>query len=177
MGHVMRCVALADMLKNDFKIFFAIQEPEKNVIKNINVATKKLIILPSSKDYNQDALNFSNFLLSTDIVVLDGYNFRNTYQKIIKDKGCQLVAIDDLYSWHHLADVVINHAPEVSKYSYSKEASSRLYFGLDYALLRKEFLASKSPTEEKFFLKRIFLNMGASDQNNNILIPVQKVIK
>lgn len=166
MGHIMRCLALADMLKNDFNVAFAIQESKESVIKNIHSVTETILHLPLTADYDQDVNNFSQFLEPTDIVVLDGYNFKTNYQQTIKDKGCKLVVIDDLHSWHHVADVIINHADGITASDYSKEDYTKLYLGLDYVLLRKPFLTSTSETKKINALKKVFISMGAADINN-----------
>lgn len=166
MGHVIRCLALADMLKDDFTIFFAIQEPTESVIKTIHSVTETILHLPITPDYNQDSINFSGFLDTSDIVVLDGYNFKTDYQKRIKNKGCKLVVIDDLHSWHHLADAIINHAAGVNESDYSKETYTKLYLGLNYALLRKAFLEQFSEARKITAIKKVFISMGAADINN-----------
>ncbi|MGZ4055039.1 MAG: UDP-2,4-diacetamido-2,4,6-trideoxy-beta-L-altropyranose hydrolase [Bacteroidia bacterium] len=165
MGHVVRCLALADMLKNNFNITFAIQEPADAIVKNIHSVTQMIIHLPVTNDYNADAIHFSEFLNSNDIVVLDGYHFKTEYQKVIKDKGCKLVCIDDLHNWHFVADAVINHAAGISESMYSAEKYTQFYFGLKYALLRKEFL-KPSPPKKINSIKKIFISMGAADSNN-----------
>lgn len=166
MGHVIRCIALADMLKNDFNLAFAIQESKERVIKNIHSVTETILHLPLSDDYNQDAINFSQFLEPTDIVVLDGYNFKTKYQQTIKDKGCKLVVIDDLHNWDHVADAIINHAIGINENVYSKAESTKLYLGSEYALLRKPFLTASTETKKISAVKKVFISMGAADVNN-----------
>lgn len=166
MGHIMRCIALADMLKNNFNIAFAIQTPKESVIKNIHSVTETILHLPSTADYNQDATSFTQFLEPTDIVILDGYNFKTDYQKAIKNIGCKLVVIDDLHNWHHLADAIINHAAGITESLYSKEEYTKLYLGLEYALLRKPFLLPSKEIKKIDTIKKVFISMGAADINN-----------
>ncbi len=166
MGHVIRCLALADMLKNDFTIVFAIQMPVESVIKSIHTITETILHLPITNNYSQDASNFCGFLEETDIVILDGYNFKTDYQKAIKDKGCKLVAIDDLHAWHHVADVIINHAAGVDPAKYSAEKYTQFCLGLDYVLLRKAFLTNSSEEKEVNTIKKVFISMGAADVTN-----------
>lgn len=166
MGHIIRCLALADMLKNDFTIVFAIQEPVESVIKNIHSVTETILHLPITNDYSCDAIRFSGFLDASDIVVLDGYHFKTDYQKVIKEKGCKLVVIDDLHDWHHLADAIINHAAGIDELVYSKEKFTKLYLGLDYVLLRKPFLNNTNELKNKHSLQKVFISMGAADANN-----------
>lgn len=166
MGHIIRCLALADMLKKQFSISFAIQKPVQSVINIIHGITEKIIELPKTGNYNEDAIHFCQHLKSDDIVVLDGYNFKTDYQKAIKEKGCKLVAIDDLHDWHQLADVVINHAEGVNESDYSTESYTKLCLGLDYVLLRKEFLNADKVPRTITSVKKIFTSMGAADINN-----------
>jgi UDP-2,4-diacetamido-2,4,6-trideoxy-beta-L-altropyranose hydrolase len=169
MGHVVRCLALADMLKNYFSIHIAIQKPPQTVINTIQTATKNIIILPETSDFEKDKNNFIKHILVTDIVVLDGYEFKTQYQQQIKNKGCKLVCIDDLHNWHQVADVIINHAVDISPLMYSAEKYTKFYLGLDYVLLRAPFLNTNQETRRIVNIHKIFISMGAADADNNTL--------
>jgi UDP-2,4-diacetamido-2,4,6-trideoxy-beta-L-altropyranose hydrolase len=166
MGHIVRCLALADMLKHNFTIVFAIQQPNKNVINLVNTIASTIISLDITADYTMDAINLSKHVNSNDIVVIDGYHFKTEYQKIIKSCGCKLVAIDDLHNWHHVADAIINHSAGMSKDLYSAETYTKFCIGLDYVLLRKEFLNATNPLRKIDAVKKIFISMGAADVGN-----------
>lgn len=166
MGHVVRCLALGEILKNDFNIVFAIQDPSESVINTIQSLTKNSIRLPSTGNYNDDCIDFKKYLNSSDIVVLDGYHFKTEYQTAIKNKGCKLVCIDDLHAWHHVSDAIINHANGVDPLNYSAEKYTQLYLGLKYALLRKEFLTPDKKIHNRRSIKKIFVSMGAADIGN-----------
>lgn len=166
-GHIVRCLALADMLKNNFTITFAIQEPPVNVLTLISKVTPHVISLPLTTNYEADANNFVKHLQSKDIVLIDGYNFKSDYQQKIKLQGCKLVAIDDLHAWHHTADAVINHSAGMNKNTYSVESYTKCCFGLDYVLLRKEFLTTNdTPLRKIIAVKKVFISMGAADAGN-----------
>ncbi len=165
MGHVVRCIALANMLKNNFTITFAIQSPSESILKSIYTVTAAIIHLPQTNDYTADTSHFTQFLNADDIVVLDGYHFKTDYQKAIKEKGCKLVVIDDLHNWHHVADVIINHAEGINESMYSAEKYTQFYFGLKYALLRSAFL-KPTPAKTIHAVKKVFISMGAADINN-----------
>jgi len=165
-GHVFRCLSLAEILKDDFYIIFAIQHPFDNVATLVNEMADEVISLNKTNDYTSDALQLVNHLVSSDIVVLDGYQFTGEYQKIIKEAGYKLVYIDDLHLWHQFADVIINHAEGVSATSYSKEPYTKLYLGLDYAILRKPFLEYDIQARRIQSIGKVFISMGAGDINN-----------
>lgn len=168
MGHVVRCIALADMLKNSFDIIFSIQQPTITTTNLILQSVKHIIELPLTEDYRVDALNFSQLITSTDIVVLDGYHFKTEYQKVVKDIGCKLVCIDDLHAWHQMADIIINQADDISSDQYSAEPYTKFCLGLNFALLRTTFLQTDTGVCKKIsFIKKAFISMGAADVNNN----------
>lgn len=167
MGHIIRCMALADMLRNDFQICFAIQETAERVYEIIRSERFEFVILPRTKNYSEDLDNLKKLIRPSDIVVLDGYNFKTDYQRGIKELGNKLVAIDDLHDWHHVADVVINHAGGVKKEFYSSELETIFCLGYDYRLLRREFLKLQKDQKMKFAIRNVLISMGAADLQNN----------
>jgi UDP-2,4-diacetamido-2,4,6-trideoxy-beta-L-altropyranose hydrolase len=159
-------LALADILKNDFSIFFTLQKRDSAIEKLISKITIQVDTLKPTDNYSEEAINYSNTLIAENIVVLDGYHFNTEYQQAIKNKGCKLVVIDDLHSWHQVADVIINHAEGVPPSAYSKEDYTTLCLGLDYVLLRKPFLNAKHSAKKITAVKKVFISMGAADVNN-----------
>ncbi len=166
MGHVIRCLAMADMLKDDFNIIFAIQEPSPNVINNIKTITSDIITLPLNSDFIGEVKHLTKIVPSDSIIVLDGYNFKSEYQFILKSSGYKVVAIDDLNEWHQYVDSVINHAEGIDASLYSKEKYTKMYLGLDYVLLRKEFLQCGLKITPKNTISKVFISMGAADAGN-----------
>ncbi|MBL0139314.1 MAG: UDP-2,4-diacetamido-2,4,6-trideoxy-beta-L-altropyranose hydrolase [Bacteroidetes bacterium] len=166
MGHVVRCLALAEILSETYEVSFAIQESEESTLFEIRKVVKEVWILPKVQDYKIDALNFLPHLNRSDIVVLDGYHFTTDYEKSIRSIKCKLVLIDDLHSWHHVADVVFNSADSVKQSDFSSEPYTRFFLGLQYVLLRKPFIANTTVVRRRSEISRVFLNMGASDSEN-----------
>jgi spore coat polysaccharide biosynthesis predicted glycosyltransferase SpsG len=170
MGHVVRCLALANMLRDYFDVSFVLQETEESVYQWITQQGFRYTTLSRTTDYEIDCTNLLAVLnekdRNTGVVVLDGYHFKTKYQQAIQQQGYKVIAIDDLHSWHHTANAIINHAPDVSPSTYDCEAHTRLLLGLDYALLRPEILdASRSKRivkQAKIFL----ISMGAADESN-----------
>ena len=140
LGHIIRCLALGEMLRDDFQIVFACQKRDNEVLNIIRKEGFDLIELPVEEDYDTDAETILAYLDQNIILILDGYHFKETYQQIVRPYCHRLVCIDDIHSHHFYADAVINHS-EHSKYvKYSCEPYTRLYRGAKYALLRKPFL-------------------------------------
>jgi UDP-2,4-diacetamido-2,4,6-trideoxy-beta-L-altropyranose hydrolase len=166
MGHVVRCLALADMLKGKFRVTFAICKPDAQTSSLIREVVDELIELPVAKNLLEDAKKLLSHVNPGNIIVLDGYIFKTDYQESLLAGGCKLVCIDDLRSWHHCADAIINHAEGVLPGDYKNELYTGVYTGLEYVLLRKQFLSKSSSVKEIKKPEKVFISMGAADVNN-----------
>lgn len=174
LGHIFRSLALADLLQPYFESVFFIQQPIETIKERIS-AVGTLVELPLTDDLDQEAqFLVDNHLSGKEIVVLDGYHFRTSYQKIIKTKPVQLVCIDDIYAYPFWADAIINHAGGIQASIYNKKPTTCCYLGLDYALLQAPFLAaarSKNYTQQES--NTLFICLGGADPKNDTL----KVLK
>ena len=159
MGHVMRCMALAQMLKQELLIGFAIHEPDSAVKQMMANAQIPLMEIPTRLD--------TGYAADFDAIVLDGYWFDNEYVQALKAMGKKVIQIDDFAGREFFADLVLNHALNVD-YSASVFHGGRLLAGSRYALLRQEFL-DPPPATQRTGLKTLLLNMGGADPANYTL--------
>lgn len=169
LGHVMRCIALGQMISDDFELYFAIQNPSSSIQKLLEADKFKVINLPQTTDYETDADNFIKILTGSEIVVLDGYNFKEPYQRVIKKLSRKLVFIDDLAAWHQVADIVINHSGAIQVSDYQAESYTQFLLGTQYALLRKEFLNRESKIVVPNRYEKFLVNFGGADPINMTL--------
>lgn len=178
LGHVIRSLALAEMLMEDFDCHFIIRNPLPSLKVQILEVCKSITELPETDDHNAEARMLADkYLGGEEIVLLDGYHFRTEYQRIIKNTGCKLVCIDDIHAYHFVADVVINHAPGLKRSDYSVEKYTNLCLGLEYSLLRKPFLEAATQSRSITKLETLFLCFGGSDFNNITLKSLQALSK
>lgn len=170
LGHVIRCMALAEMLSSDFDCHFLIQNPSPALQKQILAQCTSLISLDETFDYEQEAALISdNYFDAASIVVLDGYQFKTAYQQSIKNTGARLVAIDDIYAHHFVADVIINHAGGLSPSHYSAETHTQFCLGLSYALLRQPFREAARMRTTKRSTENLFICLGGADPKNDTI--------
>jgi UDP-2,4-diacetamido-2,4,6-trideoxy-beta-L-altropyranose hydrolase len=159
LGHIVRCFALAHMLKKKFVIIFVSREIPEQTKKEIQSLGFQLLNIKTEDEF------FSK-LNSTKIVVLDGYHFDLAYQKKIKLIGCKLVCIDDLHDKEFVADLIINHAPGVIPQDYKAQPYTKFALGLKYALLRPMFLSQAKKKRKIQEIKTILICFGGSDNKN-----------
>lgn len=170
LGHVMRCLALADMLRDEFSMRFAITDPTPAIRTLIETAGLAVVLLPDSAD----KASFWGAIHSDDMVILDGYSFDTAFQRAVRVRVRKLVFIDDLVRGHQVADVVINHAGGVSQTDYDSEIYTQFCLGPAYALLRPEFLRPTGfgpPLPEG----PIFVNLGGTDAHNTSLTVLEAI--
>lgn len=167
MGHVMRCLALAQMLGRTFQ--FAIVQPAPGVVQLIEEVNGTVVPLASI-----DSADFLAATTSDDVVVLDGYAFGEALQRGIRERVAKLVLIDDLVLGHQVADVIINHAGGITETDYEAEPYTTFCLGPHYALLRPEFLRSEgfgSPHADG----PIFVSLGGADEHNTSLAVLEAI--
>lgn len=178
LGHVIRSLALAEILSNDYNILF--------ITRKISDAIKDQFLKIGINHYEideglsiiEEAKFLSNqFFKKNDIVVLDGYHFELAYQKEVKKSNCTLICIDDIHKYPFIADAVINHAPGIDPSSYEKSNFTELMLGLDYALLRPPFIELAKKPRETTSVKSVFICFGGADKNNLTFKIAQSIIQ
>ncbi|WP_266205817.1 UDP-2,4-diacetamido-2,4,6-trideoxy-beta-L-altropyranose hydrolase [Pontibacter kalidii] len=171
LGHVVRSLALAEMLRHDFECVFAIQAPSPELQEQIRQTCDGLIILPVCNHSEERFIHeLDAYIADNVLVVLDGYDFYTAYQQSIKRKGCQLFCIDDIHRYTFVADAVLNQAGGVESAKYKTAPYTKLLLGPKYALLRPDFL--QAATQERTFPTGevcVFLNLGGADLHNHTL--------
>lgn len=164
LGHVMRTLALADILKDDYTCVFASRFNNKLIDQEVMQVYSNTISLP--KDNKLHFNFFLEILQGNEIVVLDNYFFTTDYQRKIRAKGCKLVCIDDLADKHFVADIIINHSGGITPEDYSCEKYTQIYLGPKYAMLRQEFFHYKP---KKINFNSILIALGSAFDYKNLL--------
>lgn len=179
LGHVVRSLALAQMLQGEFRCVFAIQQPEESLLAQLRKVCQEVIVLPEQAVTEQEAVHLCEQVLRpTDVVVLDGYHFDTAYQQVIKSHGCALVCLDDIHAYPFVADAVLNMAGGVAEEEYKASPYTKLLLGPAYALLRPPFL--KASHQEREFPEgplRLLLNLGGADPENHTLRLAKELSK
>lgn len=175
LGHVVRCCALADMIRENFDCYFSIRNPSAAIKQQVLEYASGIEVLDENISFEDEAELWTKQLCGGEIVVLDGYHFNTSYQQQIKSRGCKLVCIDDIHAYHFVADIIINHAPSATKKDYSKEPYTVVLAGSEYMLLKKPFLMAAQREPTKNFHQNILICFGGSDPNNITFQTLQEV--
>jgi UDP-2,4-diacetamido-2,4,6-trideoxy-beta-L-altropyranose hydrolase len=175
LGHIYRCLALAEYLRHDFNLHFIYSQNDLGVADLIPPYIDKIVI-PFFDDYIDEA-NYiiQNILTGKEILVIDGYNFNTTYQTKVKQKGTRTVYIDDIHNFKIITDVVINHSGGLKKEDYDTDILTRLYLGPDYAILRKTFVEAAGQQKPEPNANKVFVSFGGADPHNYTLKILKEI--
>lgn len=163
MGHLVRCSALADMVKSEFEICFIIKNTPDNVLKKFLPIDFKTMLVDKEE---MTFLKENNILKKENMIVLDNYSFDSNYQSKVKQTGIKVVYIDDLISFNYNADVIINQAENVKESDYKTVSPTKFCLGTDYVLLRDVFLKAVSSNRDLKKTESVFVSFGGADMDN-----------
>jgi UDP-2,4-diacetamido-2,4,6-trideoxy-beta-L-altropyranose hydrolase len=182
-GHVMRCLALAqawqDIEGDSFFVMSTGSPALETRLKSEGIEVLYLSTEPGSKN---DACQTATLACQMNArwVVVDGYHFSGDYQRIIKDSGRCLLFIDDYgHASHYWADVVLNQNLHAHERFYEKrELHTKLLLGSNYVLLRHEFLQWRGRLREFPEMgRKVLVTLGGGDTGNVTLNVIQGLEK
>ncbi len=169
MGHLIRCIALAQIVSNDFTVHFVCKEIPPQTKAEL-IANEFELTLIDEED------NFFALLNKKDIAVLDGYHYDFAYQQKIKATGASVACIDDIHDKPFAADLIINHAPGISENYYVAQPYTKFLLGTEYALLRTSFLNQAKKKMQSFKNESVLICFGGADGKNLTATALEAVL-
>ena len=169
MGHVVRCLSLADYFKDNYNIDINF------AVRKSNVAIKKIKNKYKVMKSNEIDFSYFNWLLTcikrtnSKILILDSRDNINPLdiRKLKKKTNIFVVTIDDPEDKKYEADQVFLHPVPQNKNIDKKRLNGNIYEGWDFVILREIFTSTNwgsYPKNSK--VKKIFLSMGSTDYLN-----------
>ena len=154
-GHYVRCIALAEILKKYFDIYFFSTNITNSVLIDLKNNKFKFIRIKKQED-------FFKKITYKSIVILDGYKFNINYQEKIKKYTKNLIVLDDRSNTNYDANYVIN-------FSFKKNflaSKKNIFTGIEYFPIRKPFRIKKNYFQKKIKIKTAFVCFGGTDPYN-----------
>jgi UDP-2,4-diacetamido-2,4,6-trideoxy-beta-L-altropyranose hydrolase len=177
-GHVMRCLALAQAWQDSGGKVIFISCCESDLLRQ-RLIVEGIDFVPHEQSHPATGDIEHTLRILTEApkeisesgtwVVVDGYHFDADYQKRIKDAGFKLLWIDDYgHADHYWADIVLNPNISADKTLYRKrEPYTRLLLGTRYVILRREFWPWRNwKRDNPEIVKRVLVTMGGGDPDN-----------
>jgi UDP-2,4-diacetamido-2,4,6-trideoxy-beta-L-altropyranose hydrolase len=167
-GHVMRCLALAQVWKRaGGKVTFRIPEGSPAIEKRIRLEGCCLKSLASGS-FPQAVVDCMRQAMP-GLVVLDGYDFGLREQSALSAAGHRVMVIDDFgQAAEYPVRWILNQNPQARPDIYARRGiQTKLLLGSKYALLRQEFgpwLGWRRTVPEH--AGKILVTIGGSDPDN-----------
>ena len=194
-GHLMRCLTLANELKQqNHEIVFICRKLKGNLISLIKYP---ILMLTNNDKFQSDDLYLSwlgatqeqdseqtirVIPKNTDLLIVDSYALDEIWHKQLRPYTKKIMVIDDLADRQFDCDVMLNQNLGIQKEDYKEQVpdNCELLLGCEYALLRPEFpnlreraLEKRKNTKE---IKNILISLGGYDPENltyNILKEIR----
>ncbi len=172
-GHVMRCIALAQAWKDrGGLVVFATTSTSTDVLRRLSTEGFEVHTLRSYLGSASDARETAQVAHQKNAtwIVLDGYQFTPDFHREVKKSGINVLTIDDLGCIERCgSSVILNpnlYAPSLA-YA-SRERQTRTLLGPRYALLRREFAIGRQPTlpPVKPHVENLLITLGGADPQN-----------
>ncbi|SDM20709.1 UDP-2,4-diacetamido-2,4,6-trideoxy-beta-L-altropyranose hydrolase [Sediminibacillus halophilus] len=180
-GHIMRTLALAQVVKVDSSIQFLCSEITPNLVKLLNkesITIDFLPVLPGSEEDLNQTIQIAK-TKQVDWIILDGYHFDESFINGLKRSGFRVLLFDDFANLdYYCADIILNRGTFVNKEMYTNiDKYSQLLIGPQFTTLRKEFLDWQGVKPRiKATPSNILISMGGADPNN-VTLSVIKLLE
>jgi UDP-2,4-diacetamido-2,4,6-trideoxy-beta-L-altropyranose hydrolase len=187
-GHIMRCFAIAEALKNyNIEPSFISRHFSGDLSDFIESKGYKVYRLPNNapnhEDHNETRLESMNELDAEqtieiinkngkhcDCLLVDNYNLDKKWEKKLRPHVKKIIVIDDLANRPHDCDLLIDqnlYEQFESRYDNLVSSNCQKLLGPRYALLRNEFReARKNLRKREWPIKNILISFGGSDPTN-----------
>jgi len=182
-GHIVRCTALAQELRNlGTKVRF-ISKPYKGNILNF-VKKNKFLVSEIKEDVNlnKDIQETKKIIkkFKLNYLIVDNYNLNLVWEKEIKKHVKKLIVINDFIR-KQCCDVLINHNALENgniKKHYSKNlvTDCKNLIGLRYAILNSKYAYLKKEIKFKKKIKKIHIFFGGYKNSLSLLNNVINVL-
>lgn len=169
MGHVMRCLALAEGLGERGAAVSFLTRAEPAVLARIAAHGWDAVTLPPGADPGAEAAALVARASAIDAraAVVDVQGFPAQAQACVRAAGLRLTMLDDLGGAGFQADVVLNPNVDARTEAYAAAPHTTLLLGPRYALLRRQFVGRPAPPAAP--APRVLVTMGGGDADNATL--------
>lgn len=189
-GHVMRCLTLADALRErGAKCRFVCREHPGNLLDLVRERGYEALALPIDIRASRESLTAHTAWLGADVetdaqetraalaesaidwLIVDHYGVDSRWERQLRAACRKLMVIDDLADRPHVCDLLLdqNLGRSIQDYAPLLPSNCTVLAGPKYALLRPEF-ASQRPyslaRRAKAELQHVLITMGGVDKDN-----------
>ncbi|TBR37475.1 UDP-2,4-diacetamido-2,4,6-trideoxy-beta-L-altropyranose hydrolase [Marinomonas agarivorans] len=197
-GHIMRCLVLADELKqHGYSVTFVMRPQQGDMFDFVVKRGFTALALPATPaitpkhnaDYegwlqtslHEELEGFFTTVIAADLMIVDHYGITCDWERQVRSHyRCPLIVIDDLMREHD-ANLIIDQTLARKADSYATSSVENVLTGIDFALINQGFAKWHEQQKQRLHQQtntdihqhRILLTMGGIDQPNATLRVLQ----
>ena len=170
-GHIMRCLTLAQELKNNFdKIIFLTRKDSGDFTETIMKNEFEVIFIPTNNDSDIIKNIVTTNSENKNFLLIDHYDVDSNFESSLKNIFEKIFVIDDLANRKHDCDLLIdqNYYRDLNhRYKKLIQNDTITLLGSKYAIIRPEFRnINKKTIKKNSQIKKILVSFGGSDPTN-----------
>jgi UDP-2,4-diacetamido-2,4,6-trideoxy-beta-L-altropyranose hydrolase len=165
----MRSLALADELaRRGWNCAFACNPEALHTVPVLGKSGHEVRELAHDEAHDPGALR-DRWPAGADLLAVDHYGLNAEYEAACRPWAKHILAIDDLASREHAADLLLDQTPGRTKEEYGLlvAPACRLLLGAGYALLRPEFARARANAMQRRYgrmaVERVLVSLGTTD--------------
>lgn len=165
LGHVSRCVALAQSFKRRKSPAALIINGDKSLLPLLGGSNYKMF------NWHDDQGTLLKIIKSSDITVVDSYLAGPLLNKEIAASTKLPVYLDDTKRAVYPKGIIVNGSIGAEKMGYKRKKGVKYLLGMEYAYLRKPFWTGVSRRIKKN-IRDVLITFGGTSQDNIISVMV-----
>ena len=182
LGHVMRCIALAEQCVNRGGAAWLLSEAVPDRVGRYcrNAGIQRITVArhcPDDELVLRHCARMRAALGADPVCVLDGYDLGAGLREAIRSAGFSLVVIDDnADKGPYRADVVVNPNVYANAGDYGVDPDTEYLCGPAYHLLREEIRGTRRRSVHPERARRVLVNMGGTDPHDHASAAMESLI-
>ena len=191
-GHMMRCYALAEILKKmDFDVYFISRKLKGNICDFITEKGYKVYYLPTKNKFSKDDDNktiekdalettkiLTNYNDKPSWLLVDHYDLDIRWELILRKFVKKIIVVDDLANRKHDCNLLLDqnlYEHMNKRYAGLVPKNCKKLLGPKYVLLRSEFSKLRRTITKRKKLQNILVSFGGSDPRNETAKVLQAI--
>jgi UDP-2,4-diacetamido-2,4,6-trideoxy-beta-L-altropyranose hydrolase len=172
-GHMMRCLGLAQHWQAEGgRVIFILAQPNPTLEKRLQLEKFEIQVLNTSPGELEDAERTAQCVQATGakILLVDGYHFKQNWFMVVRKEKVKIALWTDYCQDSFLpVNLILNQNPHAQVAELQAKApGSKVLAGLDYLVLRKEFLNRPELRHGRTQgVKKILITLGGGDSAND----------
>lgn len=165
LGHLKRCLALAERLKESGSLVFFLTSNDTYAVQLIHTAGFPYRTIDAPPNTPTDSASLIEMAGQSGVrmVVIDSYEIDNQYRQKLMKEGLFVISITDSPYTNIISHVIINGNLHAEALTYTVPDGTKLLTGIQYLILGREFWHGGSAVPMVDHVHNVLITMGGID--------------